>query len=410
MKPSINLQRLRSDLESLGQIGRDRYSRGINRPGFSDADLQARHWLKERFESFDMQAIIDQAGNVVGRWGDSRLPSLIMGSHLDSVPQGGLYDGTLGVLAGLEVIRCLQDAGIKPEIPIEVIATSEEEGRFGGMLGAQALTGELDLDWLENATDDAGIFLKDAMKKQGFNHLEALKVRRPDSSMKAFLELHIEQGPVLEQTGKTIGIVEGIAGVFHWLVSFEGEPNHAGTTPMTMRRDAFMALADFAHSIPRVIDRYGSTNGRLTIGKVDLAPGFAHTVPGKAEFTLVGKDFENTDLKNLAEGCRQQIASVAEKHDIGYEIHESSFLHSQSCDPAIVSIMQSCADELNVPSMKMYSGAGHDTQIFARHTPSGMIFVPSIAGVSHSPDEETSWADIEIGATILLNTVLRLIG
>lgn len=406
---TIQLQRLQQDLHDIGQIGLDPVTGGINRPSFSEDDIQARHWLKQRMQEAGLGVEIDSVANVIGRWGkDDKAPALLIGSHLDSVPQGGKFDGTLGVLAGLEVVRSLQDAGIEPPFPIEVIATSEEEGRFGGMLGAEAMTGELDLDWFHHARDDQGLLLTDCMQQQGFDPGRVLEAQRPDSSMLGFLELHIEQGPVLEREKLPIGIVEGIAGVFHWSVSFRGQSNHAGTTPMALRRDAFAAVAEFAASIPNWIEQI-SANSRLTIGKVELQPGFAHTVPGYAEFSLVGKDFLNQDLQHLQETTREKLKHIAAQHELELRIEHHSQLDSQDCDTEIIKRFKHSAEELQLPYKLMYSGAGHDTQIFARHTRAGMIFVPSHHGISHAPEEHTDWPDIEQGCNLLLHCVGELI-
>ncbi|MDX1518980.1 MAG: Zn-dependent hydrolase, partial [Gammaproteobacteria bacterium] len=250
----VNVSRIEKDIYELAKIGYNEEDKGIYRQGFTDADMQARQWLMEKFRQEDMQARMDGAGNVIGRFGNEDAPAILVGSHIDSVPCGGIFDGTLGLLTGLECIRTIRENNISLKHPVEVIATSEEEGRFGGMLGAQALTGRLTLDWLESARDPEGELLKDAMAKYNLDYREAMHAKKPRDSMLAFIELHIEQGPVLETEKKSIGVVEGISGVFKWLVKLIGKADHAGTAPMNMRSDAFMGMADFAHEIHRIID------------------------------------------------------------------------------------------------------------------------------------------------------------
>lgn len=403
---SISLQRLQDDLLNLGRIGGD--GRCINRTGFSDADMQARRWLMERFEAAGLDTHMDPAGNVCGRWNVGNGPAVMIGSHLDSVPDGGLFDGTLGVITGLECIRALQDHGIEPPCPVEIVATSEEEGRFGGMLGAQALAGRVDRDWFDNACDADGVKLTDAMRAQGLDPERVFEARRDPASLKAFLELHIEQGPLLEARGIPIGIVEGISGVFNWSVTLSGVANHSGTTPMDLRHDAFRGLAEVACSIPRLIAEAGTEQSRLTIGKVDLKPGFPHTIPGEASFSLIGRDTSEDVMRALAEACRASIAAAAHNHGLDWTHQEHSWLAPSPCHPEIVAAFERQAKALGLNALRMPSGAGHDTQCMSELTRAGMIFVPSVGGISHSPEEWTDWADIEQGVNLLLHTLLQL--
>src|SRR3546814_7830613 len=223
---------------------------------------------------------MDGAGNVLGRRGGSEKPAVACGSHTDSVPCGGMFDGAVGVISGLECIRVMNEAGIETVHPIEVISTSEEGGRVGGMLGAQALVGALTPDWIERAESAEGEPLKEALEKCGYNSAGVLKSRLARGELLAFLEVHIEQGPVLDKERIPIGIVEGSSGVFKWMIRLKGKADHAGTAPMNMRSDAFMGMADFAHEIYRIIDENGTDKSRLTIGRVELKPGYAHTIQG----------------------------------------------------------------------------------------------------------------------------------
>ncbi|MEM7179894.1 MAG: Zn-dependent hydrolase [Spirochaetota bacterium] len=404
----INSKRLREDLLELSQIGKNPQDHGVYRQAFTQADTDAKKWLIEKFAAFSCPAYIDGAGNVVARLGDENTASVAIGSHLDSVPRAGIFDGTLGVLAGLECARIFHENRIPLKRPLEVIAFADEEGRFGGMFGVEAICGNHNPDFLESTKDIKGIYLKDAMASQGLPAMEALNARRDPSSFHAFLELHIEQGPVLESKKIPIGIVEGISGIFKWVVRLIGRSGHAGTQPMDMRSDAFQGLADFAHEIYRIIDEDGSPYSRLTVGKVDLKPGFPHTIPGEAEFTLVGRDIKQEIMKELSLSCRKVLSAIARKHNLMFEYDELSWLEPRLCHDKIIGLLQKQAGKLGLEHHLMPSGAGHDTQFMSTLTPSGLIFVPSVAGISHAPDEWTHWDDVDKGANLLLQTALHL--
>lgn len=405
---SIKLSRLQNDLIELFRIGYDPESKGVYRLGFTEADMQARQWLLKKFEEEGFCARMDSAGNVIGSMTRENAagPVVAIGSHIDSVPAGGMFDGTLGVLAGLECMRVVRDNGLHCQYPLEVYAFAEEEGRFGGMMGVQAIAGELTPQWLESAHDTNHVLLKDEMEKAGLNAFKALEARINPKHFHTFLELHIEQGPVLERINKPIGVVDVISGVFKWLVRLIGQANHAGTAPMDMRSDAFMGLADFAHEIPRIIDEDGTKKSRLTVGRVELKPGYAHTVPGEAEFTLVGRDTDPLVMCNLADSCRRVLSAIARKHHLMFEFEQMSWLEPQAMSDEVINAFCQQAEALKLGYEVMPSGAGHDTQYMAKIVPAGMIFVPSVGGVSHAPDEWSHWQDVELGANLLLHTAL----
>ena len=405
----IDIERVKKDIYTLGRFGYNPDDQGVYRQGFSDEDMKARFWLHKQFDELGVANYMDGAGNVIGRYGEPDQKALIIGSHLDSVPAGGMFDGVLGIVAGMECIRVMQEHQIPLKHALEVIATSEEEGRFGGMLGAQALTGKLTLDWLERAKDHSGELLREAMAKCQLPYHLAMEAARDPEKLVGFLELHIEQGPVLEQTGNTIGIVEGISGVFKWRIRFIGKADHAGTAPMNLRSDAFMGVADFAHEISRIIDEEGTDKSRLTIGTLELKPGFAHTVPGEVDFTLVGRDMSEEVMRNLAEACRKVCSSIARRHRLMFEYEEMSWLEPKPCSPEMVTMLEKLSLEAGHKTLVMPSGAGHDAQFFSDITPTGMLFIPSVGGISHAPDEWSHWHDVEKGCNLLLQAILKLI-
>jgi len=405
----INLERLKQDLLALFKIGYDEKSKGVTRLGFTPEDMAGREWLIEQYKKEGFHAHVDAAGNVLGRMhADKPACVVATGSHIDTVISGGMFDGTLGVLAGLEVMRVVKENNISLSTPLEAYAFAEEEGRFGGMMGVQALIGELTPEWILSAHDVNGVLLQDEMRRCNLDPMTALEARVDQGYFKSYIELHIEQGPVLDTVRKPIGVVDSISGVYKWIVRLIGKSNHAGTAPMDMRSDAFMGLANFANEIPRIISEEGSEKSRLTVGKVDLKPGHAHTVPGEVEFTLVGRDTDKEVMHSLADSCRKVLSAIARKHKLMFEFEQMSWLDPQPMSKDIISLVSKTSDDLNYPYQVMPSGAGHDAQHMAKITDSGMIFVPSINGVSHAPDEWTHWQDIEKGANLLLHSLLRL--
>jgi N-carbamoyl-L-amino-acid hydrolase len=405
----INCERLKANLIELSKIGYNEEDRGIYRPGYSDADMESRRWLQEKAKAAGYETYMDGAGNVFFGRGALDKPAVLMGSHIDSVPAGGIFDGSLGVLAALEVMQTLDENQVVTETPIWGVATAEEEGRFGGMLGAQAISGKLNPDWLMSAHDADGVYLKDAMAAQGLNAMDALDAAWRPEQLKAYLELHIEQGPVLFQENLQIGVVEGISGVFKWIVHLKGKADHAGTAPMDMRSDAFMGLADFAHEIDRIIAENGTDKTRITVGKVELKPGNPHTVPGEAIFTIVGRDMDEEVMKEVANACRKALSAIARKHRLMFEYEQSSWLAPKPCSAKLTDLIEEQVKALDYSYLRMPSGAGHDTQFLSEITDAGLIFIPSVGGVSHAPDEWSHWHDIEAGTNVLLHSVLASI-
>jgi len=244
----------------------------------------------------------------------------------------------------------------------------------------------------------------------GFDPDRATCAARRREELHAFLELHIEQGPVLENTGQRIGVVTAISGVFKWIVRLIGRANHAGTAPMNMRSDAFMGLADFAHEIARIIEEDGTESSRLTVGTATLKPGYPHTIPGEVEFSLVGRDVDADAMRQLAQSCNKVLSSIARRHHLRFEYEELSWLDPRPCDEDVIAAFERQAVRLGGDPLRMPSGAGHDTQFLTEITRAGMIFVPSVGGVSHAPDEWTHWADVELGADVLLATAMEFLG
>jgi N-carbamoyl-L-amino-acid hydrolase len=333
---------------------------------------------------------------------------VLTGSHIDSVPGGGQLDGALGVVAGLEALRRLHESGANLARPVELVAFTDEEGRFGGMLGSQAMSGQLTPEAVLGARDLSGVTLVDAMKPLDLDALHVLRAARSPSAVRSFVELHIEQGPVLDRAGIHVGVVEGIVGLFKWECRLLGAANHAGTTPMNMRRDAFQGLAEFAGEIDRILEENGGEASVATIGRVALRPGAANVVPARVEFTLEVRDIDPDVLAELGIGFRRAISAIARRRGLMFEYEVLSEIDPVSCDRSILAAVEAAAASLGAQTKRLPSGAAHDAQMMAELAPIGMIFVPSKDGRSHSPAEWTSWESIEIGANCLLRTLYAL--
>ncbi|MCM2371502.1 Zn-dependent hydrolase [Aporhodopirellula aestuarii] len=405
----VDLQRIKSDILALAEIGRDPADHGIYRMAFTDADMEGKRWLTDQIEAAGLTHSIDGAANISTKIeGSSEAPEILVGSHIDTVPCAGALDGTLGVIAGLECLRCIRDAGLSLNRTIELVAFSDEEGRFGGMFGSQSVCGQLNPEKLATMTDMNGVRLEEELRRHGLDPMGALDAARNPESIEGYLELHIEQGPVLDRIGKPVGIVDEITGLFTWAVRFKGEANHAGTTPMDMRNDAFMGLADFAHEIPRILDENGSDRSRATIGKAQILPGATNTVPGLVEFSLDVRDTSEGVLEELSTAFRKALSAIARRRHLMFEFELKSYIAPVQCSAKMVEALTDQCRLLGLESNTMPSGAAHDAQIMGRMVPVGMIFVPSKGGQSHSPSEWTAWKDIEAGANVMLNTLIQL--
>jgi len=404
----IDIQRLKQDIQALSEIGRNQ-SHGIYRMAFSEGDMAGRDWLKQRIQDAGLAFHQDGAANLHARlnWQENTA-SVMTGSHIDTVPGAGHLDGALGVLCGLEALRVLKENNIQLQRPVELVAFSDEEGRFGGMFGSQALSGDISPEWILQATDLQGETLVDAMSEQGLDAMQALDAARTPESIHAFVELHIEQGPVLDQEGINIGVVEGICGLRRWEVTLEGTANHAGTTPMVMRNDAFQGMAEFATQIERILQEHGGPVSVATIGRAELFPGAANVVPGEARFSLEFRDLESDTLDALSDAFRLTLSTIARRRQLMFEFKEQSNILPVSCDPDIRAMISRNSEQLGYSQRELPSGAAHDSQKLARITRTGMVFVPSKSGRSHSAAEWTAWSDIEAGANVLLHTLYQL--
>jgi N-carbamoyl-L-amino-acid hydrolase len=404
---NIDINRLKKDIEELGKIGQDPNG-GISRPSFSKADQEAREWLKDRIQSAGLIYGQDGAGNIFGRI-DAPGKAVMAGSHIDTVINGGMFDGAAGVLAALECLRRIKEENIELKKPVELASFTDEEGNLvGDFLGSRAFVGSLDRKTLEEGQTQFGPPLSEILKGTEFSIDSILEAHTQRPEVDTFLELHLEQGPVLETEEKPIGIVDTIAGKNYWLCCFLGSASHAGTTPFELRKDAFLGLSDFALKATQYVatNHYGSM---VTVGKVAVHPGAFSTVPGRVDFSL---DFRSTSKETLEE-MERSLLTLAKDTESTRGLEFQSKIVDKT-DPVkipehILSIMKEECSILDYPSMILPSGAGHDAQILASITDVGMIFIPCEDGISHSPLEKIKWDDLEKGANLLLHTIIRFI-
>ena len=395
----INPGRLIADLRALAAIGQ--YKTGVDRPAFSDADIAARQWLQRKMTDAGLASEIDRYGNVYGRATYTKRTVLI-GSHSDTVPFGGWLDGALGVIYGLEIARCVAESGNKT-CGVDVVSFQDEEGTYLSFLGSRSFCGEDLTAKIAAAKNKDGRTLKEAMGKAA---LPASGAARLDPRRHAaYFEAHIEQGPRLESSGRKIGVVTAIVGIKNFHVVFRGQANHAGTTPMDMRHDAGSAAMRLGNLLNERLPAICSPQTVWNVGNMRFEPGAINVVPALADVLLQVRD---TSAAVLAESERLVRALAAESagiYKVDVEIECTQNTEPAAMTPALAILIEKAAQTLGAPLVSMPSGAGHDAMIVVRHVPSAMLFVPSIGGRSHHVSEDTSEADILLGAQVLLRAI-----
>lgn len=402
----INGERLKNELERFANFGRTE-NNGVTRLALSEEDRLARNFFRSCCEELGLTVKVDDMGCMYAtlEGTENNKPPILIGSHLDSVKKGGRFDGVLGVLAGLEVVRTLVENNMKPRVPITIVNFTNEEGaRFEpSMMASGVLSGKFDKNVIMKKKDSAGITFEEALKSIGYEG--EIENRLKEGT--AFLELHIEQGPILEKEALSIGIVECVVGMACYDIEITGESDHAGTTPMSMRKDALFAANNLINEIRRVL---GSLDEELvfTIGRVNVYPSIHTVIPNKVIFSLEArhknpeivssfKEFvEKLPGLSLNEGCEVKTTKLWERETVWF-------------DSEIVNQLEKSAQSLGYSNKRMVSGAGHDAQFIASLVPSAMLFVPSFNGKSHCEEELTTWDECEKGVNVLLDTVLALL-
>jgi hydantoinase/carbamoylase family amidase len=392
---------LTADLEAAARIGADERG-GVSRFAWTPELAEANAWLAEHLAELGLEVELDAAGNVIGRWEAGEGKAVLLGSHLDTVPCGGRYDGALGVLAALDVVRRLKAEGVEPARPIWVVSFNDEEGaRFQtGMLGSRAFCGDCELeDWGRRGVPEA-------MAEAGFDFDRLPDARRAED-VAAYLELHIEQGPVLERAGVDLGVVTAITGMLGLRARFLGEANHAGTTPMELRRDA---LAGAARAVLALREEARSRDDMTAnVGVISAEPGGFNVVPGTVEMTIDVRSPASDGFARLEPFVRETLQRIAAEERLGLELRETHRKQPVALDPELQDRLEEAAREEGATTLRLASGAGHDAMVLAHHAPAAMLFVPSRGGLSHTPDEFSSPEHCELGARVLARTVRQLV-
>ena len=401
----ININRLIQSIDELSLIGKTA-SGGITRYAYTEIERQANDYVKQLMEAIGLTTYYDAVGNLIGEYeGSAPLPTIVLGSHIDTVPDGGKFDGALGILTAIEVVATILENEIKLKHPIKIIAFKDEEGaRFQfGMIGSRAAAGTL-LDEDLNRVDHTGITLKEAMYEQGFS-----PHRMKDAllkNVKCYLELHIEQGKVLEKANASVGIVSGIAGPLWKEYKIFGLAEHAGATPMSMRNDPVVAASHIIAKIEEMACQYA--NAVATVGKIQVLPNGINVIANEVAFTVDIRDIDIAIRDELEQQIEDYVIKTVKERSLTYQVQTLQRVPSVLCDSSIQIAIRQSMVKLGITPITLPSGAGHDAMQFHNLFPIGMIFVCSKEGISHNPNEYSSPSHIQDGANVLLQTLLTL--
>jgi len=406
----INSQRLQSTLEKLSEFGRNPEG-GVTRLAYSDTELPGREYVIELMKQAGLVVRADPAGNLFGRRaGSENLAVLLFGSHIDSVVKGGNYDGDVGSLGAIEVINALKEGDVKTRHPLEVVVWMNEEGNHFGVstMGSGIAAGLIGPEILDRK-DEQGLTVADWLRRYGQDPARLTEARIAPGALAAYLELHIEQGPNLDEAKIPIGVVQGIVGLKRWRCVATGFANHAGTTPMDRRKDA---LAAASRDLLTVRDVVRAETGRQvgTVGYMKAEPGAVNVIPGRVEFPIELRDLDAAKIDRMWDQVQQKLKQIDKEENVETRCTEFDDVVSARTAPAMQAAIREAAKSLGLATMDLPSGAVHDAQQMAKLAPFGMIFVPSRDGISHSPKEFTSWQDVANGAEVLYRSLLLVDG
>jgi hydantoinase/carbamoylase family amidase len=393
-------------MEHLGTIGRET-SGGVSRPPFSPAHVEAVRLVAEMMREAGLEPGVDEFGNLIGHRSGEDGPALLAGSHLDTVPDGGMFDGALGVVAAVEAAQTLRDAGHRLRHSLAVIAFADEEGHAFdvGTLSSRALVGEIPRSRFGTLRDRSGRSLDEYLRVRA----HGLPLGRVPERVAAYLELHVEQGPVLERMGRSVAAVESITGILRTTVTFGGRAAHAGTTPMTARADALVGAAELVEAV-RDLALQHKDRAVGTVGRLSVQPGATNVIPGRVDLSVEVRSPDEHELDDLRAAVEQRSQTIASQHGLKVTVGSWDCSPPMPMDPgvrdAVLRALQTCGQ----PALSVPSWAGHDAGVLARYIPTGMIFVVSTAGLSHSPHEHTPWESAALGAQVLLETLVILDG
>lgn len=410
--PGINKERLLRDLNAVSRIGLGEGG-AVTRLAFSAHEMRARQLLVHLMHRAGLEVRVDAVGNVFGRLPGTREgPAVLAGSHLDSVVRGGKFDGPVGVIGALEAVRTLKENDVRLPAPLESVCfVGEESSRFGfATLGSSLVAGAVAMDDFANAVDARGARLEDVLAGLGVHRENLASLRRDPKTVKAYFELHIEQGPVLESRRKKVGVATAIAAPRRFRVVFHGHTDHSGATPMEMRKDALVAAARLITCVDEVCREHAARDrGGVvgTVGAVEVEPGVINAIPGKVELLVDVRSVVAASKRKAARRIESQARRIARERGMEVEIRTIRDEDPVALHPRSISLIRSACEERGVPFEVMPSGAGHDAMQMAKVTPTGMIFIPSLDGVSHNPAEWTDPEDVCLGTQLLADTLAR---
>ncbi|WP_132057860.1 Zn-dependent hydrolase [Halorussus amylolyticus] len=410
MNVALDDERFRQRFEALNEIGATERG-GVNRPSLSAANKEARDKLVTWFADAGLDVVVDEMGNIFGRRDgtDDSLAPVMVGSHVDSQYNGGRFDGVIGVLAGLELIETLNDRDVRTERPIEVVSWSNEEGvRFQpDMLGSGVFAGRFDTEYAHSLEDKEGETFGEELRRIGYEGETPCEPR----SLHCYFELHVEQGPYLDEADLSVGVVEGVYG-FSWLnAAFEGSADHAGPTPMHLRYDALVATSDVVQAVRRIAGT-GSEDLVGTVGSLDVRPNSINVIPERVEFTVDFRSYDNAVVEAAVERVGREIEWAAEREGVEWECEEIMRLDADPFADECIETVERAAERVVGEDgyARLVSGAGHDANYLNKICPTGMVFVPSVDGISHVEEEYTEWDDVVAGANVLAHAVVEKAG
>ncbi|MDY6765453.1 MAG: Zn-dependent hydrolase [Halobacteria archaeon] len=411
----VSEERLRQDIETNADFGSIQTDQGRGRTVLTgtEANKGARDYLVERLEDADLEVRIDAVGNIAGRWlpetADENLSSVALGSHLDSVPNGGIFDGPLGVYSALESVRAAQEADVEFNRPIEVVCFTEEEGqRFSdGLLGSFVSSGKLPVEEALSLTDSEGVTLEEALEDIGYSGQDKIEA----SNWNSWLELHVEQSDRLEKAGVPVGVVTTITGITHCHAEIEGESNHAGTTPMNRRADALAAASELVLDVEScALDTVSNHSETAvgTVGKLDVDPNATNVVPGRVDMGIDIRDVDYASMERIVKGARKGLKRLERERGVKTEFKRQLDLKPTPMGERCREAAHSAGRKVGVETMDVHSGAAHDTMNVAEVTDTALLFAPSQDGISHSPLEWTDWGDCTNATRVLTGTMAQL--
>ncbi|MEF8842254.1 MAG: Zn-dependent hydrolase [Haloarculaceae archaeon] len=406
MPLDIDPDRFRETFETYSEIGATEDG-GLHRLALSDADQEARDLLVDHMADLDLTVRVDELGNMYGRrpGRDPDAAPILIGSHLDSQPYGGRYDGQLGVLTALETLRTFEDEGIETDRPVELVNWTNEEGsRFEqAMLGSGVAAGAVDVEHARSLADADGRTVAEELQRIGYDG----DAPADASDARAYLELHVEQGRKLEESDASIGVVDGVFGLTWMEATLEGQANHAGPTAMHDRQDALVAATDAASEIHDLPNRL-SEDAVATVGRVDVSPNSINVIPDEVTFTVDVRSYDADVVARAPEAVEFEVATVAEREGVEYGFEQLWSIDPLEFSPVVREAVAAGAEAADVPYRHIVSGAGHDANYMAQVAESGMVFVPSVDGITHNESEFTEWADCVAGAETYANATLEL--